>query len=50
MAEVKELVKELSEKHGNRRESLIPILQGIVDQDCYLSEEAKEDLDNSCVH
>ena len=40
MAEVKELVKELSEKHGNERESLVPILQGIVDQNYYLSEEA----------
>ena len=40
MAEVKELVKELSEKHGTKRESLIPILQGIVDKDYYLSEEA----------
>jgi len=40
MAEVKELVKELSGKFGNQRESLIPILQGIVDQNHYLSKEA----------
>lgn len=40
MAEVKELVKELSKKHGSRRESLIPILQGIVNENYYLSEEA----------
>jgi NADH-quinone oxidoreductase subunit E len=40
MAEVKELVKELAEKHGTRRESLIPILQGIVSENHYLSEEA----------
>lgn len=40
MAEVKELVKELSGRFGNQRESLIPILQGIVDQNNYLSKEA----------
>ncbi len=40
MAEVKELVKELSEKYGNRRESLIPIFQGIIDKNYYLSKEA----------
>jgi NADH-quinone oxidoreductase subunit E len=40
MAEVKELVKELSEKHGSERHSLIPILQGIVDKNYHLSEEA----------
>ncbi|MDF1548177.1 MAG: NAD(P)H-dependent oxidoreductase subunit E [Bacteroidales bacterium] len=40
MAEVKELVKELSGKYGNKRESLIPILQGIIDRNYYLSKEA----------
>lgn len=40
MAEIKELVKTLSEKHGVNRESLLPILQGIVDQHHYLSKEA----------
>jgi NADH-quinone oxidoreductase subunit E len=40
MAEVKELVKELSGKYGNKRESLLPILQGIVDENHYLSKEA----------
>ena len=40
MAEVKELVKDLSDKYGSKRESLIPILQGIIDQNHYLSKEA----------
>ncbi len=40
MAEVKELVKELSSKYGTKRENLLPILQGIVDENYYLSKEA----------
>lgn len=34
------LVKELTEKHGRKRESLIPILQGIVEKHNYLTDEA----------
>ncbi|MFZ0280340.1 MAG: NAD(P)H-dependent oxidoreductase subunit E [Bacteroidales bacterium] len=34
------LVKELSEKHGRVRESLMPILQGIVEKHNYLTDEA----------
>ncbi len=34
------LVKELSEKHGRERKSLIPILQGIVEKYNYLTDEA----------
>ena len=40
MSEVKQLVKELSEKYGSKPESLIPIFQGIVDKNYYLSKEA----------
>ena len=40
MYNVGNLVKELSEKHGRRRESLMPILQGIVEKHNYLTEEA----------
>jgi NADH:ubiquinone oxidoreductase subunit E len=40
MAEVKELVKKLSTKYGNKRESLLPILHGIIDENHYLSKEA----------
>jgi len=34
------LVKELSDKHGRRRDSLMPILQGIVEKHNYLTDEA----------
>ncbi len=33
------LVKELSEKHGRKRDSLLPILQGIVAKHNYLTDE-----------
>jgi NADH:ubiquinone oxidoreductase 24 kD subunit len=34
------LVKELTDKHGRKRESLMPILQGIVEKYNYLTDEA----------
>ena len=34
------LVKELTDKHGRARESLMPILQGIVEKHNYLTDEA----------
>lgn len=34
------LVQELVSKHGTDRENLLPILQGVIDQERYLSEEA----------
>jgi len=40
MYQVGNLVKELSDKHGRRRDSLMPILQGIVDRYNYLTDEA----------
>jgi NADH:ubiquinone oxidoreductase subunit E len=40
MPEIKELVKDLADKHGRNRESLLPILQGIVKQERSLSEES----------
>jgi NADH:ubiquinone oxidoreductase subunit E len=40
MYQVGNLVKELSDKHGHERESLMPILQGIVDKHNYLTDEA----------
>jgi NADH:ubiquinone oxidoreductase subunit E len=40
MYQVGNLVKELSEKHGRRRESLMPILQDIVQKHSYLTDEA----------
>jgi NADH-quinone oxidoreductase subunit E len=38
------LVKELSKKHGRARQSLIPILQGIVDRYNYLTDEAMVEI------
>ena len=40
MPEMKELVKDLADKHGRKRESLLPILQGIVKKERTLSEES----------
>jgi len=40
MADIQALVKELSAKHGTDRRNLIPILQGIIAQERYLSSEA----------
>ena len=40
MYQVGNLVKELSEKHGRARESLMPILQAIVQKHNYLTDEA----------
>jgi len=40
MYQVGNLVKKLSDKHGRKRESLIPILQDIVEKHNYLTDEA----------
>jgi NADH-quinone oxidoreductase subunit E len=40
MYQVENLVKELSNKHGRARESLMPILQAIVQKHNYLTDEA----------
>jgi NADH:ubiquinone oxidoreductase subunit E len=39
MYQVGNLVKELSDKHGRSRESLMPILQGIVEKHNFLTDE-----------
>ncbi len=39
MYQVGNLVKELTDKHGRDRKSLMPILQGIVDRHSYLTDE-----------
>lgn len=39
MYQVGNLVKELSDKHGRERKSLMPILQGIVQKHNYLTDE-----------
>jgi NADH-quinone oxidoreductase subunit E len=40
MYQVGNLVKELTDKHGHERSSLMPILQGIVEKHNYLTDEA----------
>ena len=44
MPEMKELIKDLADKHGRNRESLLPILQGIVKEDRHVSEEAMSEV------
>lgn len=40
MYQTDNLVKDLVEKHGRRRDSLMPILQGIVEKHNYLTDDA----------
>ncbi|GET32004.1 NADH dehydrogenase [Prolixibacter bellariivorans] len=40
MDPIQSLIKELAVKHGRRRESLLPVLQGVVEQERYLSEHS----------
>lgn len=40
MAEIQEIVQELTKKHGTKRENLIPVLQGIVEKHNYISDLA----------
>lgn len=44
MPEIKELVKNLADKHGRDRESLLPILQGIVKKEQHVSEVAMTEV------
>ena len=44
MPEIKELVKNLASKHGKTRESLIPILQGVIQEERYISDEAMTEI------
>mgnify|MGYP006293008313 FL=1 len=44
MPEIKELVKNLADEHGRNRESLLPILQGIVKEERHVSEEAMTEV------
>ena len=39
MAEIKELVENLTEKYGNKRENLIPVLRGVVQKHNFISDE-----------
>lgn len=44
MPEINELVNELAEKYGRTRESLIPILQGVIHDQRYISDEAMAEI------
>lgn len=44
MPEIKELVKDLADKHGRNRESLLPILQGIITEERYISDAAMSEV------
>jgi NADH:ubiquinone oxidoreductase subunit E len=44
MNPIQSLIKDLAEKHGRNRESLLPIMQGVVAQENYLSEYAMVEI------
>ncbi|MDA3954496.1 MAG: NAD(P)H-dependent oxidoreductase subunit E [Bacteroidales bacterium] len=44
MPEIKELVKGLADKHGRVRESLLPILQGIITKKRFISDHAMTEV------
>ena len=44
MPEIKELVKGLADEHGRNRESLLPILQGIVTEERFISDAAMTEV------
>lgn len=44
MPEIKELVKGLADKHGRTRESLLPILQGIITEERFISDAAMSEV------
>ena len=41
---MKEMIKNLTKKYGKSRESLMPILQAVVEKENYLSEEAMNEI------
>ncbi|NOY97104.1 MAG: NADH-quinone oxidoreductase subunit NuoE [Chlorobi bacterium] len=44
MNPIQTLIKELADVHGRRRESILPILQGVVEQEKYLSEDSMVEI------
>ena len=44
MSEIKELVKGLADEHGRIRESLLPILQGIITEKRFISDDAMTEV------
>jgi NADH-quinone oxidoreductase subunit E len=44
MEKIKNLVKDLANVHGRNRESLLPVLQGVIEREMYLSEKAMVEI------
>lgn len=44
MNPIQSLIKDLAEKHGRKRDSLLPIMQGVVAKEKYLSEYAMVEI------
>lgn len=44
MTEIYEMINQLANQYGRKRESLIPILQAVVEKQNYLSEEAMNEI------
>ncbi|VAW16110.1 hypothetical protein MNBD_BACTEROID01-953 [hydrothermal vent metagenome] len=44
MNPIQTLIKDLADIHGRRRESILPILQGVVEQEKYLSESSMVEI------
>ncbi len=40
MDTIQSLIKDLADKHGRRRESVLPIMQGVIEREKYLSESS----------
>ncbi len=44
MSSTQELIKELANKNGRSRENLLPIMQGVVEQEKYLSKNSMAEI------
>lgn len=44
MDTIQNLIKDLADKHGRKRESLLPILQGVVERENFLSEHSMVEI------
>lgn len=44
MNPIQNLIKDLADKHGRDRKNLLPILQGVVDRENYLSEHSMAEI------
>lgn len=44
MHKTKNLIKELANRHGRELESLLPVLQGVIEQEMYLSEKSMVEI------